>query len=102
MATQSTEGRAATARKLLDTARELYEPLSAAADALEPGGSVQRETIDLILDAGLRGLMVPEAVGGLELPLADLVDIYEEIARADGSIGWVYFACDLTAAYFGA
>jgi alkylation response protein AidB-like acyl-CoA dehydrogenase len=102
MATDSTDGRAATARKLLETARELYEPLSAAADALEPGGSVQRETIDLILDAGLRGLMVPEAVGGLELPLADLVDIYEEISRADGSIGWVYFACDLTAAYFGA
>ena len=37
-----------------------------------------------------------------ELPLADIVDVYEEVSRADGSTGWCYFAADCTAAYFGA
>lgn len=84
------------------TARELFEPLSRSADELGAGESVSSSTIQSIVDAGLYGLMVPKEVGGQELELADLVDVYEEISRADGSVGWVYFACDLTAAYFGA
>lgn len=92
----------ASAAGLRDAARELYEPLSTVAEGLGVGASVPRSAIETIADAGLFGLMVPREVGGLELPLADIIDVYEEISRADGSIGWVYFACDMTAAYFGA
>lgn len=58
--------------------------------------------MDLLVDAGLLGLMVPRAVGGSELALSDIVEVYEEVSRADGSTGWCYFAADCTAAYFGA
>ena len=58
--------------------------------------------MDLLIDAGLLGIMVPRAVGGIELALPDIVDVYEEVARANGSTGWCYFAADCTAAYFGA
>lgn len=88
--------------ELVERARELYDTLDAAAAALGPGEPVPRSVMDQLIDAGLYGLMVPKAAGGHELPLADVVDVYEEISRADGSIGWVHFACDLTASYFGA
>ena len=58
--------------------------------------------MELLIDAGLLGLMVPRAVGGIELALPDIVDVYEEVSRANGSLGWCYFAADCTAAYFGA
>ena len=57
---------------MLDAARELYEPLSQAAEGLGPDASVPRSAIESIVDAGLYGLMVPREVGGQELPLADL------------------------------
>ena len=90
------------ASDLVEHAKELYEPLDRAAAALAPGEPVPRSVMDLLVDAGLHGLMVPKAAGGQELPLPEVVDVYEEISRADGSIGWVHFACDLTASYFGA
>ena len=86
----------------VDAARDLFGPLDRAAAATPPGEPMPRASIDAIVDGGLLGLMVPRAVGGQELPLADIVDVYEEVSRADGSTGWCYFAADCTAAYFGA
>jgi len=86
----------------LDAARDLFDQLDAAAAATPPGDTMPRASLDAIADAGLLGLMVPREVGGQELPLADIVDVYEEISRADGSAGWCSFAADCTAAYFGA
>lgn len=86
----------------ISLARERFASIDSTAAALDPSASLARSSIDELVDAGLYGLMVPEDVGGQELPLADLVDVYAEISRADASTGWVHFACDLTAAYFGA
>ncbi len=58
--------------------------------------------MQLLIDAGLLGLMVPRAVGGAELALPDIVDVYAAVSRANASTGWCYFAADCTAAYFGA
>ena len=86
----------------LETARELFSQLDANAKLPLPGEPIPRASLDLLVDAGLLGLMVPRAVGGRELALPDIVDVYEEVARANGSTGWCYFAADCTAAYFGA
>jgi alkylation response protein AidB-like acyl-CoA dehydrogenase len=86
----------------LETARELFTTIDAAAASIAPGEPIPRSIVDGLVDAGLSGLMVPREVGGLELPLADIVDVYEAVARADGSVGWCFFATDLTASYFGA
>ena len=86
----------------LDAARDLFGQLDAASAATPAGEPMPRSSLDAIVDAGLLGLMVPREVGGQELPLADIVDVYEEVSRADGSAGWCYFAADCTAAYFGA
>ena len=83
----------------LDAARDLFDLIDAAAAATPAGEPMPRSSLDALVDAGLLGLMVPREVGGQELPLADIVDVYEEVSRADGSAGWCYFAADCTAAY---
>ncbi len=86
----------------LDAARDLFEVLDSAASATPAGAPMPQSSLDLLESAGLYGPMVPRAVGGLELPLADVVDVYAEVSRADGSTGWCYFAADVAAAFFGA
>jgi len=86
----------------LDAARDLFDELDSNASSTPPGAPIPRASMDLLIGAGLLGLMVPRAVGGHELALPDIVDAYEEVSRADGSTGWCYFAADCTAAYFGA
>ena len=86
----------------LEAARDLFHQLDANARLTPPGEPIPRASMELLIDAGLLGLMVPRAVGGTELALPDIVDVYEEVSRADGSTGWCYFAADCTAAYFGA
>lgn len=86
----------------LEVARDLFVPLDANARMNPAGDPIPRASMELLIDAGLLGLMVPRAVGGSELALPDIVDVYEEVSHADGSTGWCYFAADCTAAYFGA
>ena len=86
----------------LDAARDLFDELDSNAWSTPPGEPIPRASMDLLIGAELLGLMVPRAVGGHELALPDIVDVYEEVSRADGSTGWCYFAADCTAAYFGA
>ena len=86
----------------LDAARDLFDTLDAAAARVPAGEPMAESSLDALEGAGLYGPMVPKAVGGLELPLADVVDMYAEVSRADGSTGWCYFAADVAAAFFGA
>jgi len=87
---------------LLDQARSLFDPIDRLAATAVPGEPVSSEAFRLLADAGLVGLLVPEAAGGLELPLVEVADLYAEIARADGSTGWCFFVSDVCAMYFGA
>jgi len=72
---------------LLDRARSLFGPIDELASSTAPGEPVADEALRLLAESGLRGLLVPKAAGGLELPLVEVVDLYEEVSRADGSTG---------------
>lgn len=82
-------------------ATALFDEL-AAIGAAAGGGSFDPVAIDRIVEAGLLGVSVPKEVGGAELPLTEAVEVWAELARADGSIGWVAFAMDTALSYFGA
>jgi alkylation response protein AidB-like acyl-CoA dehydrogenase len=66
------------------------------ADSIEEG---RRVPADLAREIGRTGMWlscVPEAVGGLQMPLADVLEAIEILGRADGSTGWVAMICATT------
>jgi alkylation response protein AidB-like acyl-CoA dehydrogenase len=46
--------------------------------------------------------MTPRELGGAELSLIEAIDVFAEVARADGSAGWCLMAGASAVAYFGA
>jgi alkylation response protein AidB-like acyl-CoA dehydrogenase len=76
----------------VETAASLFATLDAAGAAADPGASFDRSALEAIVEAGVYGVSVPAQVGGLDLPLVEVVDVWAELARADGSIGWCAFA----------
>ena len=87
--------------ELRETARDLYDLVdrNARAAGSEP---VPQATVDALADAGLHGVMTPKAVGGLEASIVDAIDVFAEVARADGSAGWCLMANAATISFFGA
>lgn len=87
---------------LLDAARDLRATIDANARAANDASTLPRATVDALVEAGLQGVNVPRDVGGAELPLVDAIDVFAEIAWADGSAGWSLMASASTASFFGA
>jgi alkylation response protein AidB-like acyl-CoA dehydrogenase len=87
---------------LIETARELRATIDRNARAAPDATALPRATVDALVEAGLQGTNVPRAVGGSELPLVDAIDVFAEIARADGSAGWSLMASATTASFFAA
>ena len=85
----------------LKAARELRGLINENAEKF-PDEPVRPESVQALRSAGLFGVMTPEAVGGAELPLSDVLDVFAEVARADGSTGWCLMAGASGVAYFGA
>lgn len=85
----------------LEAARAL-RPLIAANAAAAGKEPVPRETISALREAGLFGVMTPRELGGSELSLVECIEIFLELARADGSAGWCVMAGASAAGYFGA
>jgi alkylation response protein AidB-like acyl-CoA dehydrogenase len=86
---------------MLNLARDLRTTIDAQG-AEAQGSDLAKETVDLLVSAGLFGVMSPKEVGGAELPINELLDVFAEVARADGSAGWCLMAGASTVAYFGA
>lgn len=86
----------------LAQAQELYERLDANARKAVPGEPVVPDSVEAMVEVGLHAVMVPESLGGAELPIVDCIDVFAEVARADGSTGWCLMANAATIAFFGA
>jgi indole-3-acetate monooxygenase len=69
----------------LDAALELVR---ARADASERAGRVDADVLQALRDAGINRLLLPTAFGGHESSPRTCVEVIEQIAEADGSIGW--------------
>ena len=86
---------------LRETARDLYDLVDRNAREAGPN-PVPDATVSALAAAGLHGVMTPRAVGGLEVPVVEAIDVFAEIARADGSAGWCLMANAATISFFGA
>lgn len=89
------------AAPLLTAARDLFGTISSNAERAGDA-PVPAETVRELRSAGLFGVMAPRVVGGAELPIVDSIDVFSEVARADGSAGWCLMAGASAAGYFGA
>lgn len=85
----------------LDSARDLYPTIAAAAERTAPE-PVPADTVAALTEAGLHTVSTPREVGGTELSLVDQMDVFAEVSRADGSAGWCLLANAVTIAFFGA
>jgi alkylation response protein AidB-like acyl-CoA dehydrogenase len=90
-----------TSRTLLAAARDLYAEIDANA-AESVGNPVPPATVDALVAAGLFAAMTPRELGGAELPIVESIEVFAEVARADGSAGWCLMAGASAAAYFAA
>jgi alkylation response protein AidB-like acyl-CoA dehydrogenase len=70
-------------------ARELRPELVKRAEEIEHSGDLPDDLVDTLRSAGYLRLAAPPGHGGASTPLPDLLAVLTELARGDGSTGWV-------------
>ncbi len=92
----------AVAPTLLDHARALAPLVEAAAATAEESGMLDPAVGHALADAGLFHALVPSELGGAGLGIVDTIEIFEELARQDGSTGWSTMAAGASTAFAAA
>jgi indole-3-acetate monooxygenase len=86
---------------MVDAVHDLAQSIANRSEAIERGGRVTQDMIDDLTAAGCFRALVPSSLGGPELSLPDQMQVNEELARADGSVGWVAMIGAMAPALFG-
>jgi alkylation response protein AidB-like acyl-CoA dehydrogenase len=96
IAVEATKGVLMIATMPVNTTRnpkELVAPVADEIRLLAPQAEAARrlpnELVDCLKRAGLFSIYTPREFGGLELPLPEALRVVEEVARHDGSTGWI-------------
>lgn len=91
VAESDTVGRAitaATVRELLAEVERIRPVLAAHAHRAEAQRHLTAEAWQAMAEAGLFTMIAPVAYGGLELPVTDVLPVWEAIARIDSAAAW--------------
>ncbi len=75
---------------LIDIARSLESLIRAHAEVLEEG-RIPPPLVEALYDAGVFKAMLPREVGGLEAEPVGWLQMIEELARINASVGWLAF-----------
>jgi alkylation response protein AidB-like acyl-CoA dehydrogenase len=76
----------------LNAAKSLRPILEAQADATDAELTLTKPCIEAFTRTNLFHVMVPKELGGLEADSDTIIDVFEELAHQDGSIGWTHMA----------
>ncbi len=87
-----TQATSSASSDLLEKARSLRPLIEAEADASDRELTLTKPVIEAFTKTGLFHLMVPKALGGAEADCKTVIDVFEELAHQDGSIGWSQMA----------
>ena len=74
---------------VLDAVRELAPVIAARAGETEAARRLPHDLLDDLVAAGCFRMLRPESHGGLGVDLASGMQVFEELGRADASVGWV-------------
>jgi len=74
---------------LIYAIREMRPRLDSRAREIEAARRVPADILDELKRLGVFRMNAPRSHGGLELPLRDSCEVLTEIAKVDGSVGWV-------------
>jgi indole-3-acetate monooxygenase len=72
----------------LEVVAALAPVVAARAEEIERGRRVPPDLVEELTEAGCFRMLVPRSHGGAELALPAEMRVLEELARADGSVGW--------------
>jgi alkylation response protein AidB-like acyl-CoA dehydrogenase len=75
--------------RMLADIRELAPSIAARAPEIEVGRRVPTDLIETLRSIGVFRMFVPRSHGGLELEIAESLEIIAELSRIEGSVGWV-------------
>jgi alkylation response protein AidB-like acyl-CoA dehydrogenase len=73
----------------LDSVQALVPEISGRAEEIEQARDVPLDLVEKLRAAGVFSRYVPRSHGGQELWPIEAVTVIEELARADGSVGWI-------------
>lgn len=98
----TTHGSDTSAHDVLAAAGELAPVIAARAAEIEAGRRIPRDLLDELIGTRVFRLLRPVSHGGDGADLLTALRIYEELARADASVGWTVMIgsaswCDLAA-----
>jgi alkylation response protein AidB-like acyl-CoA dehydrogenase len=74
---------------LLARVRELAPTLAGRAQELEEGRRTPLDIVEDLRSIGVFRMYVPKSHGGLELDFPTTLEVLTQLARAEGSIGWI-------------
>ncbi len=86
----------------LSQARSLRDTVENQAEKAEQLRTLPREIVDALWDRGLMQFMNPKEAGGDEPSMREMLDVWQELAWQDGSVGWISIACFPSAAFAAA
>jgi alkylation response protein AidB-like acyl-CoA dehydrogenase len=75
--------------KVLDAVRALQPQVEAAVSTMEQERMVPMPLIDQLRGLGVFRMSWPRKLGGYETDIPTQLEIFEEVSRLDGSLGWV-------------
>src|SRR6266852_7609803 len=87
---------------LIERARALAPLITREADEIERTRRLTEPVVSALIENGLYRVLLPQSLGGHEVPLEVFMLMQEEIAKADASTAWCLGQCSvcaMTAAY---
>ena len=90
---------------LVERARSLQPLIARDADEIERTRRLTPAVTSALIENGLYRALLPQSLGGAELPLETFMLMQEEVAKADASTAWCLGQCSvcaMTAAYLDA
>ena len=86
---------------VFEAVRTLATPIADRREEIERVRRLPPDVLDELLTAGCFRMLVPRSHGGIELELPAYLQAIEELARADGSVGWTVMIGSMAPVLFG-